>query len=354
LKAIAGLILLIILSSQARAQNIIFNGSFEDENVCSELHQPCSPAAWFFVNRTGATGYYQNAFKSASGRKNIRIVAANAQNSSRQYWETMLAAPLIAGKKYVIGLKIASPEIGPNVNDIGFLFTDSMIFSQRDTVLQPGFYYTFRDAKITRLRKGWFKVSKEITAEEAAPVLIIGNFNKQTNSEILTARKAANSIVLLIDDVSVAPEDSQVDALSFNSRKDSLYAVTSRHSFENRVATFNEPQFEMIVLPAAYFQFDSYHVSKDDILDGYTKKIKESSIDSIEVVGYTDSTGTRKYNEQLSLKRAREVARLLIERIHVPAEKIRVRGAGVSAQYSEDSLNRRVEIHIYNKIANHE
>jgi hypothetical protein len=230
LRAIAALTLLVTLFSEGLAQNIVFNSSFEDKNVCSELHQPCSPAAWFFVNRTGATGYFVNGYASASGSKNIRIIAANADSASRQYWETMLATPLVPGKKYKIGLKIAAPKIGPNLNDIGFVFTDSMIFSERDTLLHPGFYQNFSDAKITRLKNGWFEISKEITAANPAIFLIIGNFSRRSNNEILAARKMHENIVLLIDDVFVLQEQTTIYSGSYSRRKDSLYRIRARHS----------------------------------------------------------------------------------------------------------------------------
>ncbi len=66
--------------------------------------------------------------------------------------------------------------------------------------------------------------------------------------------------------------------------------------------------------------------------------------DGIEVKGYTDKTGSRKYNDTLALRRAAAVRRFLISQ-GIEEETIRVTGEGSCCYISDkNSENRRVEI----------
>jgi outer membrane protein OmpA-like peptidoglycan-associated protein len=78
---------------------------------------------------------------------------------------------------------------------------------------------------------------------------------------------------------------------------------------------------------------------------------KYSDINRIEVEGHTDSTGTARYNNRLSQRRANSVRTYLVDQ-GVPGARIIARGYGESQpKASNDTsegrqLNRRVEIHI--------
>ncbi|RMF35963.1 MAG: OmpA family protein [Alphaproteobacteria bacterium] len=72
----------------------------------------------------------------------------------------------------------------------------------------------------------------------------------------------------------------------------------------------------------------------------------------VDVIGHTDSTGTRAYNQQLSTRRARAVYNALIRR-GVAAERLAFAGAGETQPIASNATaegrarNRRVEIIIY-------
>ena len=69
---------------------------------------------------------------------------------------------------------------------------------------------------------------------------------------------------------------------------------------------------------------------------------------AIDIVGFTDSTGTPEYNTRLSLARAESVRELLVE-LGVPLTSISVRGAGVDSPKAVCSAacSRRVEIRLH-------
>ena len=114
----------------------------------------------------------------------------------------------------------------------------------------------------------------------------------------------------------------------------------------------NTVKDEGIVLTTIYFGFNkwttSYYNNYLDKLAVYMKKNPETLI---LVKGYTDNVGNNKYNNRLSMKRAKFVKNYLVEQGVNPMQ-IRVKGFGksnfVASNASEEgsSYNRRVEIKV--------
>lgn len=73
------------------------------------------------------------------------------------------------------------------------------------------------------------------------------------------------------------------------------------------------------------------------------------NVEHICVNGYTDADGGANYNQQLSVRRAKTVARLLVD-IGIPAKNIQTRGYGESSPVADNgtksgrSQNRRVAV----------
>ncbi|MES1249226.1 MAG: hypothetical protein ABUL46_01005, partial [Chitinophaga rupis] len=196
----AGLLIL-LLSQKIQAQNLVPNPSFEDINTCAEFSQHCSPSAWFFLSRKFTTGYYPR-FPSATGSRHLQMVAASRETVNRQYWETMLLCPLQAGEKYTVSLKVASPgsktELSttrPNLRDVGLWFTTRFVFVQGDSILQPRSYLSLTDATTKDLKNGWFEIKKEFVPTANSTILIVGNFARAANADIMDQRNATNPTI---------------------------------------------------------------------------------------------------------------------------------------------------------------
>lgn len=73
----------------------------------------------------------------------------------------------------------------------------------------------------------------------------------------------------------------------------------------------------------------------------------------IEVQGFTDKTGDATYNDTLSERRARNVARYLAAKYQIPVRSISVLGLGYAQPVADDStrdgrkMNRRVEVRLW-------
>ncbi len=375
-----------MLFQTVQGQNLIANPSFEDVNTCAEFSQPCSPSAWFYLSRKLTTGYFPR-FPSATGERHLQIVAVSRETEHRQYWETMLLCPLQAGERYVMSLKLASPageeELSskcPNLRDIGVWFTSKFVFVEGDSLLQPRSFLSFYGAMPKDLKNGWFEVKKEFVAGARSTILILGNFNRMANADILEQREWTDpTIDILVDDIAVVPVKGEVCA-SAQRVKDSLYAITWRHSeiwppndvvieTQDPLKKVDSPRVDLlkadtpglvvppgspafvktdtIIVPSIQFDFDQYMMQHPDSLQRYRRLLMGPGIRKIQVVGFTDDVGTEAYNLELSQKRAAEIARLLSKKFAIRAELITMEGKGISRVYPNRELNRRVEIYIY-------
>ena len=100
------------------------------------------------------------------------------------------------------------------------------------------------------------------------------------------------------------------------------------------------------------FAFDSAALAADEVskLTTLCEVIKASDIPQFKIIGHTDSSGTDSYNQNLSLLRAEEVKRNLVENCGVPDAKLVATGVGeafpLDAQDPKADVNRRVEFQV--------
>lgn len=104
----------------------------------------------------------------------------------------------------------------------------------------------------------------------------------------------------------------------------------------------------------------TFGVNRSDLTDeakaslaNFMSKVKASSAYVIEVQGYTDKTGSAKYNLELSEKRAEAVVRHLATTYNVPLRSIHKLGVGAEDPIADNTTrdgrqqNRRVEVRVF-------
>ncbi len=104
------------------------------------------------------------------------------------------------------------------------------------------------------------------------------------------------------------------------------------------------------ILQIIYFDFDKYNLTdvSSNLINKFVEEYK-NKIDTFLVVGHTDTKGTKKYNLELSLKRAEAVKEILI-RLGISEKKIKILGEGernLLVQTNDEikhPANRRAEI----------
>ncbi|GFM89116.1 OmpA family lipoprotein [Pseudomonas cichorii] len=112
-------------------------------------------------------------------------------------------------------------------------------------------------------------------------------------------------------------------------------------------------QIKLIMPGNITFATDSSSIASSfySPLNNLAGSLKQYSQSNIEIVGYTDSTGSRQHNMDLSLQRAQSVSTYLTSQ-GVDATRLSVRGAGPdqpiasNADVNGRAQNRRVEVNL--------
>jgi OOP family OmpA-OmpF porin len=102
-----------------------------------------------------------------------------------------------------------------------------------------------------------------------------------------------------------------------------------------------------------HFDFDKSNLKPEgrQALDALMDRVKGADIQSVTVVGHTDSVGSDAYNDRLGQRRAETVKGYLVDR-GLPASKITTQSAGeaqpVASNQTADgrAMNRRAEIEV--------
>ncbi len=113
----------------------------------------------------------------------------------------------------------------------------------------------------------------------------------------------------------------------------------------------------LLILEAVYFDFNSAHLNPSamTVIDEIANMIQSYPNSHIAIDGYTDNTGTERYNLHLSTERAESVKAALVQR-NIAADRITAQGFGPDNPIADNTStegrqrNRRVEIFILKPI----
>ncbi len=105
------------------------------------------------------------------------------------------------------------------------------------------------------------------------------------------------------------------------------------------------------------FNVDQAQIRKEDVgeLQKAVAFVKKYPGHKVSVEGHTDSTGSEKYNQALSEKRAEAVKKYLLDNAATEADKIKTAGFGESKPIADNKTakgrfeNRRVEVLIFSR-----
>jgi hypothetical protein len=241
----AGLALL-FLSLNLKAQNLVYNPSFEeysscpiqadlDFNVCTRWFNPTNPhddgdiiTPWSspdyfnscYQNSDNMFGIPINIFgtqspRSGSGYTGIISGAAFISNPPdgaeyREYIEGQLTTPLITGKNYCVGfyISLAGKRCNYSTDMIGIYFSSDSLLSatQNSIVVTPQIENQINN--YLNDTTNWIKFSGTFTAIGGERFITIGNFRNQNSTNYYNLNYFPNypdntSVYYYIDDVSV-------------------------------------------------------------------------------------------------------------------------------------------------------
>ena len=174
--------------------------------------------------------------------------------------------------------------------------------------------------------------------------------DRATNG-ISSATERANSA----DQHAATADQHAGDAMNRANAANQLGEQNSQGLVSLRGVIANIDDYKLQTSAAVPFGFNKYTLtneSKED-LDKLATDVKADKRYFIAVEGYTDSTGSRAYNESLSQKRADAVVHYLVSKHEIPIYRIHMIGLGMEKPVDEGrnraarAKNRRVEVKVF-------
>ncbi len=364
--------LLLVLSFffyiESSAQNLVANGSMEDENICTEFIKNCAPEAWI-VSSLQSNFYFDDAANAYHGQHFVGLVAGgNGRYGSRNFIRSQLLCGLRKGSVYKVEFYMRNGSAGPDSGGIYFSKDDLLYRKWGTNDITPQIW--LGDQFEPTEKNQWKRFSSLYTASGDEAFINIALFKKVRPERI--SRLASNpEYNFYIDFVSVVPiNTAEKWCTEAAVSKEALYDENERHSLlEKKIYPRQRkpPQeivlpktiiqkIDTLILPDVLFATNSYALTKGAmaLLDSFVAAINNVGVDSIIVEGHTDNKGSKTLNEKLSQNRAASVLQQLEQTIlkEVPLYK---KGWADEKPRSTNNTpagrqkNRRVEIFIYKR-----
>lgn len=368
------LLFFLLIQYASFGQSLLVNGSFEEENICTEYDAKCSPEGWISANG-GFDNYFKDRKRAYAG---LYCIAVEAGVSKKQYNRTFFRSRLLCGlrsnNQYLVEFYIKSPH--PVTDSMGIYFSSKDFLFERKPLhtIAPSMFV--KDDPVFRMKddSSWQKISLKYTATGNEVFFTLANFSKRDiNGE--TGIDKDNHFFVFIDNISLTPLDpNERICPGWQQVKREIYEQDERHQYLQRlVRTYrnNPPEApalsktvtlvrKTLVLPDVLFESGKSDMQPAAfaMLDSFCKTLRDKMIDSLVVEGHTDSTGTEELNQQLSAGRANQVAGYLNKCIISNDPVIIVRGLGDKKPVESNSTpdgrrkNRRVDISLWLKEQN--
>lgn len=367
---------LFLLNVPVISQNLLANGDFEDENICTEYTKNCAPEAWTATSLWSDYYFYEAQF-AFSGNHCVGLTAGSISKPGvRNFIRSRLLCGLRPGHRYIVEFYVRSlhavlDSIGVYFSNIDFLY--DYLYMRRDfKTINPQLWVRSGLDSAKYDQSIWQKVHFEYTASGNEEYIAIGNFKKLDNSNIRQA-DYKNDFYFFLDKVSVTPLDSREQiCTTADSVKKVLYDENARHNYLELLARFYkqesgtqpklpktlmppETHVDTLVVPDIFFKTNSYELSMENLglLDSFSTRLSSVEADSVVIEGHTDSIGKFEYNLDLSLHRASSIKDYILNKNPSLISKIFIRGMAylkpVATNKTEEgrSQNRRVEILVY-------
>jgi outer membrane protein OmpA-like peptidoglycan-associated protein len=362
----------------AHSQNLLLNGGFEEDNICTEYNKNCAPEAWI------ATSLYYNYYfteplkylaKAHTGTHFVGLTAGSlGMQGVRNFIRTRLLCGLQRGHQYKLEMYICS--LHPVLDSIGVYFSpQDFLYERRYFRLITPQLWTINGLDTTKNKpRDWQKVELLYTADGTEGYITIGNFKRIDHTGIPGPDFRADYYFFL-DDVSLTPVDAHEKLCEqADSVKKEIYSENERHAYlERKVSLYrrNPPpvlslpkteekkkqRVDTLVIPDIFFATARYELTAAShyLLDSFASQLKLPEIDSMIVEGHTDSIGKLAYNETLSLNRASSVKNYLsgkvagLDAMTTPRGFAYLRPVASNRTPEGRQMNRRVEIILYRK-----
>ncbi len=351
-----------------RGQNLVTNPSFEEMNICPgsyTLNELTAIKEWwqasdgtpdYFNSCSSKAGVPDNIFGSQlakEGEAYAGIVLFSYANNTvyREYLQSKLTRPLVAGEQVCIEMFISAAEKCSYVTDgLGVVLSKEKIKHSRKGVI-TGHTQAMSNPRLNMLDNtmDWNLLSDIYTAQGGEEYITIGNFQKDENLKIIRRTadlgKGANTdwAYVYIDNVSVKPVKQKSECSCEN---ELLAAMVVDPPLQ--LSEYNKIKLDDIL-----FEFDQDQLSHEahQQLEEVYKLLKKNRAMFMEISGHTDIVGPDGYNMDLSKRRATRVIKHL-ESKGISADRLKIAYFGSTHPVTDNSTltgraqNRRVEFQI--------
>jgi outer membrane protein OmpA-like peptidoglycan-associated protein len=370
------LIILFVCPLTGQAQNLVANGGFEDENICTEYIKNCAPEAWIATSLFANYYFDATLSRAAQAHEGIHFVGLTAGNlvmsGIRNFIRTRLLCALRKGHQYQVDFYVRS--LHPILDSIGIYFSpQDFLFERRYFKLITPQLWSTDGLDSGKSHSVWQKVHLIYTADGTEGYLTIGNF-KRVDYTGIRQSEYRGDYYFFVDDVSVTPVDANEKLCArADSVKKAIYSENERHSILEKKVYVNRrnpppvqplPKTEVkvqhidtLIIPDIFFATASYELTPASfqLLDSFANKLAAATIDSMIIEGHTDSIGKLAYNEALSMNRSVSVKNYLSGKVSGLDAKIITRGYAYLRPVADNrtprgrQMNRRVEIYLYTR-----
>ncbi|MES1181465.1 MAG: OmpA family protein [Flavobacterium sp.] len=353
------------------SQELIANGDFED-NYSRPLtygqgslvkfwkgvaNGRWSPVTYFYESEaktyvpTSKIGGKQSPY-SGHGFIGLGIAFKDAKKVGSQYFETILSQPLKKDSTYIITAFVSlADKLKYALDYIPVALSDrSMLTKDGTPVFTTNVIKLKADAPYLNDITNWMKISTTYKARGGELFFIIGGIegNNKIDPGLKTQRMPFNAsfhyLVLnkltyyFIDNIFIRPQFITNNAITPSFSADSI----------NKIIIQKE---QKIILDDLTFETNSYKLkdSANASLKKLVSILSECKLCSVEIIGYTDNSGTDNYNNKLSVMRAKTIYEYLHSK-EVLNKNAEYKGLGKNnplngnSTKEERAMNRRVEV----------
>jgi OmpA-OmpF porin, OOP family len=368
------LLFIIIINNGVKAQNLLPNGDFKEQQICVEFEQKCAPMGWRLTSIDPPTYYrqFEGTDTSAHVAWATFVALSLTEKLYREYLQAPLLCPLIKGEKYRFSISLR-PEMFA-IKEFGVKFCDTSTITGVNILLMETPDIVFSDKNYLYKKKNeWMTLTYDYTANGTERYILIGNFKADEDTEYKSVKAlkismkiayyVKNVSLTAVRDIPVCDYSELIKRLRNDRHRHTLFslqffqdtlAIQATKPKKNKpMAT--KPRIDSTIviplLPIIYFDTDKYTLREKFTKDllavvAYLQKFPEVNLT---ISGHTDNAGTDKYNEVLSDKRAKTVHEFFISH-GISSHRITVNSFGeknpVSNNLTEEGkqLNRRAEL----------
>jgi OmpA-OmpF porin, OOP family len=196
----------------------------------------------------------------------------------------------------------------------------------------------------------------EQTSRNGTQIEETRNQVKQVDEKAQSGISAAQERASTADQHAAAADQHAGEAMKSADQANKLGEKNSQDLNALRGVVANLDDYKLQTSVAVPFAFNKYDLSADakTELDKLAGEVKSGKRFFIAVEGYTDSTGSKSYNEALSRRRADRVVEYLVAKHDIPIYRIHMIGLGQERPIDEArnrearAKNRRVEVKVFN------